>query len=319
MSERKKIWTNLILFLVPFVLAMIALFMVKGNERFRYYFPRYNCMAHSGWLYDRLHFVKRDVDLAFIGTSRTMDAVNDLKLEQGLKEEGLDMKVTNMGYCRFGRNMHHMLIKEMVQKWNLKYLVLEINLKENWDGHIDFGYMAGNEEVLAPVMVFNDNYITDIRKSATARFDALRSNLFGVDMLPPIHDDWVYGHMKDTTHVDDALLDRLVEEGKHIKRMTGFPRWFRYQYSFRYLEKIFKLLEEEGCQVFFLYLPQYGVPDEPHELAYYEKRGTVLMPPKSVYWNRYYWKDGSHMNDYGATALTSWLKEEIAKSIRSRH
>ncbi|MEZ5016866.1 MAG: hypothetical protein R2800_07425 [Flavipsychrobacter sp.] len=319
MSERKKIWSNILLFALPLLLGLVGLFIANGNERFRYHFPKYNCSGHSGWIYDRLNLIDRKVDIAFLGTSRTMDAINDHVLEQRIKDSGVDMNVLNMGYCRFGRNMHHLLAKRMLERWDLKHVILEINLKENWDGHEDFAYLASNEELFQPVMIFNDNYIEDIYKASKARFDDVRSQLFRVDMLPPVHDDWLFGHFTDTTHVASEVLDRLAEEGKHIQKTEGFSRWFRYQYSFRYIDKTIKMLEEKGCQVHFLYLPQYGLSRVPEEYDFFKKRGTVLIPPDSIYNNKYYWKDGSHMNEYGATAMSQWLKHELVAIIQPPH
>lgn len=319
MSERKKIWSNILLFSIPLLLCWVMLFMVKGSERFRYHFPKYNCMGHSGWIYDRLNLIERDVAIAFVGTSRTMDNVNDLILEQHLKNANIDMNVLNMGYCRFGRNMHHLLTKRMLERWDLKHVILEINLKENWDGHEDFAYLAGNEELFMPVMIFNDNYIEDIYKASKARFDDIRSKLFQVNMLPEVHKDWLYGHFTDTTHESIEVLERLAEEGKHIKKTTGFTRWFRYQYSFSYIDKTIKMLEEKGCKVHFLYLPQYGLSRVPEEYDYFKKRGNVLIPPDSIYNNMYNWKDGSHMNEYGATAMSHWLKHELVDLIQPPH
>lgn len=318
-SERKKIWSNLFLFLVPLVLGWATLFVLDGRERFRYFFPKYNCMGHSGWIYDMLNLIDRPVDIAFIGTSRTKDNLNDYILEQHLKGKGIDMNVLNLGYCRFGRNMHHMLAKRMLERWDLKHIILEINLKENWDGHEDFAYLAKNEELFFPVMIFNDNYLEDIFKASKARFDDMRSNVFGVEMLPPVHEDWIHGHFTDTTHADVNFLDRLAEEGKHIKKTEGVARWFRYQFSFRYIDKTIKMLEEKGCQIHFLYLPQYGLSRVPEEYDYFKKRGTVLIPPDSIYNNKYYWKDGSHMNEYGANAMSHWLKNELVAITQPPH
>lgn len=318
MGERKKIWSNIILFLLPIALVIAIVFIVPANERFNYYFPKFNCMGHSGWLYDRLHLIDTNsaIDVAFVGSSRTIDGVADNLLEDSLKKKGIDVNVLNFGYCRFGRNMHHMLVKRMLEQWKPKCVVIEVTAKENWDGHPDFGYMANNQELFAPVMIFNDNYIEDIKNGFVTRFDAIRSDLFGVDELPPVQNDWKYGHMSDTTHVDPEILRKQQQKWQTIKRTTGFARWFYYQYPLTYLEKTIKLLQQNDCKVVFLYLPAYGAWDKPQEYDWYKKRGIVLIPPKNMYENQYYWKDGNHMNDYGAENMSYWLAGELSAIIQ---
>lgn len=316
MSERKKIWSNITLFLLPIALVITIVFIVPANERFNYYFPKYNCMGKSGWIYDRLHNDEHPADIVFLGSSRTIDGIGDKYIEDSLQQLGGEMNVLNLGYCRFGRNMHYILAKRAIEKWKPKCIVIEVTAKENWDGHPDFGYMATNQELFAPVMIFNDNYLQDIGNALTARFDNLRSNWFGVNDLPPVNTE-VYGHKLDTTHVSpNVLIEQKEKRMTQMIRTKGLARWFYYQYPLSYLDKTVALLQENNCEVVFLYLPAYGSWEHPQEYEWYKKRGTLLIPPKSIYENRFFWKDGNHMNDHGARSMAGWLAKELAAVIQ---
>ncbi len=301
---------------MPFVVVSVLLFVLPFDKRFGSAFVKDNCDAHATLLHDRIFHNDKPVDIAFFGTSHTKDAVSDYWLEDALRDKGIDMHVMNFGYCRLGRNMPYLLLKECLRTKKPKYIVLEVTEKENRDGHMDFGYMADSKELFTPVLIFNDNLIQDLFKGLVVRFEAIKQKWLGQYNEPPKRTD-DYGHSADWTVAGEEEMQYQKENKmKNYKRSKGFSRWFYNQYSFNYIDKTIALANEHGIKVLFLYLPEYACLDVPEEIDFYKKRGPVLLPPDSLYQIPEHWKDVKHMNDKGAGALASWIADELEGVIK---
>lgn len=316
MKKHKKIWVGVLWVLLPFVVASILLFALPFDKRFGYVFVKDNCSGQSVLLHDRLFYNDKPIDIAFFGTSHMKDAVNDYRLEEELNNRGVGVHVMNMGYCRMGRNMPYHLLKEMLKTKKPRCIVLEIAEKENRDGHMDFAYMADAEDVLAPVLIFNDNIFQDFFKALVVRFEAFKQKLLKQYKEPAKRTE-DYGHGTDWTIANaNEMQQHKDSKMKNYKRTTGFARWFYNKYSFNYIDKTIALAEKHDVQVLFLYLPEYASLDMPEEIEFYKQHSSVLIPPDSIYQNTVNWKDVRHMNTTGADALTPWLADELEVIIK---
>jgi hypothetical protein len=306
MSVKGKILKRIGLFITPVLVFVVVLFVMPLDKRFSYAFLQDNCMNKGSWLQERIFMNKEPIDIAFIGTSHTIDAIDDDIFQASLQKQGIDATPLNMGYCRMGRNMDYALIKDLFKHKQPQYIILEIREKENRDGHMDFGYVADSRDVLAPVLFFNDNIVTDIYNAVVVRMEALKNkivarNTIHLSTIAP------YKKLPDSTVADRAYLEDRKEHNRSWKYTTGFARWFYNQYSFSYIDKIIGLAATNNCKVMFLYLPEYGSIPAPEEMKFYTARGKVLIPPADVYGNPAFWKDREHMNCMGAQTLSHWL------------
>lgn len=312
MNERKKIWKNICLLLFPFVIGVILLFALPFDKRFAYNFTHDNCMGQSGFIYDRLHHNTTPVDIALLGTSHTLDAVSDKRMEETLHRSGDTTHVLNMGYCRFGRNMHYALFQELLKYKDPKYIIIEVTEKENRDGHMDFAYMADAGDVLFPQLIFNDNILEDWWKALTVRFESYRQKLLGKYHSPVVRTQ-LYADRQDASIADEGDMQYQKETRlDNYEYSTGFGRWFYNQISFAYLDEIHALAQENDVKIFFLYLPQYASIPQPEEVKKYEEYGTVLYPPEEIYSNPQNWKDIEHMNSNGSRLMSDWLADNLS-------
>ena len=94
----KTIFQNSALFLLPII---VLLLFIPINVRKQYEGLSGDCANHAIWIYDRIVKNETPIDIAFIGSSHTMHAVND----KSLTENSHGKNITNLGYCRFGRNL----------------------------------------------------------------------------------------------------------------------------------------------------------------------------------------------------------------------
>lgn len=302
MNGKGKILKRIGLFITPVVVFVVLLFVIPLDKRFSYAFLHDNCMNKGSWLYERVFINKEPIDIAFIGTSHTIDAIDEDVLSRSLP----GVTPVNIAYCRMGRNMDYAVIKDLLKYKQPQYIVIEVREKENRDGHMDFGYVADSRDVLAPVLLFNDNVIADMYKAMIVRLEALKYKIVGENT---IHQSSIapYSKLPDSTVADRTYLEDRKEHNRSWKYTTGFARWFYNQYSFSYIDKIIELAAANNCKVLFLYLPEYGSIPIPEEMNFYTARSKVLLPPADIYDNPAYWKDHEHMNCMGAQTLSQWL------------
>lgn len=306
MSEKKKVIQTIYLFLLPFFIGWVGLFALSGDKRYQYYFIKDNCLDRSGWIYDRLHYNDTEIGAVFLGSSKTLTAINSEWVADTIR-----INTANFSICRYGRNMHYTLLKESFKTKYPKKVIVEVCEKENRDGHIDFAYIADARDILLPVWIFNDNIFEDFFKATVVRFEGLKSKWVKSYSSPDVMHN-TFGYLHDSSFADKGYLQSLKDNSvKEWKYNRGFARWFYNQYSFNYIDKIVSLAEENSCEVYFLYLPNYGSIPKPEEHEFYSSRGKLLIPPSSILDNPSNWKDKAHFNDYGAQKLSYWVAEQI--------
>lgn len=298
------------LFLLPVLLVIAGLLIIPLNKKQCYSFMQDNCLGKSNWIYNRLFERDENIDIAFIGTSHIMDAVDEDVAADFMKRRGVKRGIANLGYCRIGRNMDYAIVKDLFKQKRPGCIVLEVRERENRDGHMDFGYIADSRDVLTPVMLFNDNYFTDLYNGIIVRLEILKDNLLGKSKAG--RGVVQYARKPDSTIANAGYLDGIMRErvGKW-EYSKGFGRWFYNRYSFAYIDNICSLAADNNCTVIFLYLPGYGSIPQPEEMEFYMARGKVLLPPRDIYDNPANWKDQDHMNAFGSAALSEWLAVEI--------
>lgn len=83
----------------------------------------------------------------------------------------------------------------------------------------------------------------------------------------------------------------------------NFPKYF--------ITKIVSMAKEHNVETCFLYLPGYNrIPSVPKELVFYNKLGTVLIPPSEIFSTASNFTDENHLNDSGSAKLAIWLLQQ---------
>ena len=131
------------------MLGLAVVLILPYNKQFGYNRMLESC-SRGDWLYQRIFKNEIPVDIAFIGSSRTICAVND-----SLLESYLGVHVANLAFCRYGRSLHYSLFKDLLRKKTPEMVVLEIRAEESRFGHPDFAHIADMEDLLLPVSYKN--------------------------------------------------------------------------------------------------------------------------------------------------------------------
>lgn len=306
----KKVLLNIMWILLPVLIAFIVFPVDKRN---RYTGLKEDCFNHGIWVYDRIHLNSKPIDIAFIGSSHTVNGINDGLIEQSLKNQ--NQAVVNLGYCRLGRNLSYTFIKELFKSKLPKAIVIEVMEDEDRYSHPIFPYVAETGDVFAPALLFNRDIAADMRESILYKLTLIQKFFSSTFENVPVSTE-AYGFA--SSH-DTASAETLSEINKRRSQpepeMSSLERNFYMKYPRTYLHKISKLCSARNIKIYFLYLPGYGSHSSlPKENDTYIRYGEVLIPPDSISRNTSYWKDEDHLNQAGAASLSSWVACELEKN-----
>lgn len=313
MKTGKKILAYLAWFLMPLVLFIVLLFAVPLNKQFAYHFIRNDCSNRGSWIHDRVFVNPAPINIAFIGSSHTKSAIKETVLEESLHKGGLTLQAANLGYCRFGRNMDYAIVKDLFKHKKPKILVVEFRVEEERLSHLDYPYIADAGDVLAPVMLFNQDYFKDVYEAGLVRLQYFKQRL--LHTLPRMDIDTALHSFTVSNDVVDPGTLRAVkaEKATHHYVPTELENFVNNRYPQQYIKKIKHLADANGCKLYWVFLPSYGDVVPRGLFDYYQQYGTVLLPPAYIFSNLHNWHDDSHLNNFGAIEFSNWMAGELIK------
>jgi hypothetical protein len=308
----RKLLLHIFLFLLP-VLVILLLYPV--DKRLRYVSLKDDCFNHGIWLHDRIFENPTPVDIAFLGSSHTINAIDDHQIEKILEEK--KVHVVNLGYCRLGRNMDYTVLKELLLEKKPKLIIVEVTETENRYGHPIFPYIASQKDVLLPFPFFNRDIIKDAYTAVAFKTELIQEQLLANNPLPAI-DDHPYGLSEHTDTASSELLRKFFKERHQPEeKQSSLEHSFYLAFPKAYLEKTAQTCKENSIQLCFVYLPGYGTSLRmPSEMELYKSYGAVLIPPSVIFENTSNWFDENHLNENGTAAVSQWLGEELKKIFR---
>ena len=301
----KKLMKNIILLLLP---VLVLIIVVPVDKRLNYQGLKDDCFNHGIWIYDRIYNNKTPIDIAFIGSSHTINGINDKLISKSTNNE----EAVNFGYCRLGRNLGYVFLKEIISKKQLKHLILEVREDEDRYSHPIFPFVANSNDVLLPIPFFNRDILSDIWTHLTYKTEILQDYIYSQKKETSIKTS-NYGFASSADTVSSSYLD-IIKQKRSIEKpsLTKFERRFYMCFPRKYLSKINKLCNKNNIKITFLYLPSYGSPiEKPKEFNTYIKYGKVLIVPKHILQNKNNWYDENHLNQTGAKELSIWISSYL--------
>ena len=122
----KKFIQYIAVFAIPFLLGTMILFLFPIDKNFRYHFVQGECDDKASWIYDRIFNQADNIDIVFSGASQISCAIMDESIERQLSKMGKELKVANLGYCRRGRDIQYVMLKDMFIAKKPKILIIEV-------------------------------------------------------------------------------------------------------------------------------------------------------------------------------------------------
>ncbi len=306
----KRILLKIALFFSMVIIPFLVLFLMPYSKEFAYHFIENDCYNHGAWIYDRINRNSTPIDIAFIGSSHTIHAFQERKIEEML---GGGFHVANLGYCRYGRNLEYILLEMLLQHKSPKIIVLEVHEDEEKNSHDIFPYLAGTKDLFFTPTIINRDYFSDLFYGASARLECFKAKYI-FRKNDPKPDGELYGYAASTRKVsEDDWKENENAWQKRLKQRT-FENVERIQMRFplAYLNKMIGLLKEKNISLVFVYLPESGSKlKSPKYTGYYQRFAKLLIPPQMVLNESAYWMDAGHLNDKGSEILSEWMAGQL--------
>jgi hypothetical protein len=303
-----KLVKHIILFLFPLLAILLVL---PVNKRFAYQGLKDDCFNHGLWIHDRIYLHPKEIDIAFLGSSRTLNSVDDKLISDSLA----GVQAVNFGYCRFGRDLGFVLLKEIIRTKELKKLVIEVRANENRFSHPIFPYIADSRDVVLASPIMNGKILANAWTHFAYKIELTQDYLYRHETKAPVRTgDAGFAPVEGTAAPSD------LEEIKQSRTIPGrrglkIEQTLHAGFARVYLKRISKICSRKKIDIYFLYLPSYGIyPEKPKELKTYLKYGEVLIPPMELLEDQGNWYDVNHLNAIGANGLSVWIAKQLCIS-----
>ncbi|MFZ4406897.1 MAG: hypothetical protein ACOYOH_06135 [Paracraurococcus sp.] len=317
------------------VAALAGSLAIPHDRYIRWQETRSEAWARLGWIYERVHFDRTPIDIAFIGTSHSMNGIDGAAVQAALATAGGGCRqVVNFGFPSYGRNLHWLIARELLEHREVRTLVIEVFENESRKAHPFFINVAEVSDVLEAPLLINLNFFTDIaqlparqvmlglktllpeRFGLHRRLDPARYDGADVDNTRQVQVGGVALTPLRDRILPPAQLEAAAARARAAKNtnMLG-PRFeaLEYRYPRHYLDRILDLARQRGVTVKFLYLPGFAyVHGQPRDPAPYAGRGAMLTTG-GLLADPGYWYDLDHLNLQGAAVLSAELGRLLAE------
>lgn len=314
----KKFLSKTLVFMMIALLIPVLILLLPIDKKYQYSFVKNACTLKSNYIFHRLYEDSLPLDVVFLGSSHTMCGINDSIVQKTLHDQGRQFQVSNMGFCRLGRDMEYLIFKDIIRHKKPELLVLEVRQDEPELSHPDFGYMADISDVLAPPMILNRSYFPDLANAFTVRLNYTRDILSHKDYNTPYAAPYL------------AFLEKnIIADTADLYKEVRF-RWNRYyshprsawaddlmtRYPKSYIQKIMALAKENQVKVVMLYIPNFGYPfHQPKELTYYRQMADVILMPQSFFDDEKNWMEAEHLNCNAAAIMSDSVGHYISRYL----
>jgi hypothetical protein len=289
---------------------ILLVFAIPFDKKFAYHFIKGDCYGQGKYLWHRMAINTKPIDVAFIGSSRTIHAVWESKIEDIIAEKSEKRpNLANLGYCRLGENLPFILLNDLLKYKKPKICVLEIRENPDQMSHPMSGYLVDTKDISSPEIFANQRVFSDFLHAFTVRLESIKSRLWERKVNSEEAINFQYGYGADKSVADKTYLENLKR--KNAEKLEKEPNLSFF--ARKNLEKTVALAAEKGVKIVFLYLPAYQTPSEkqPNFLDFYKQYGEVWIPPTKILENTDFWLDEGHFNDAGADAFALWLSGQL--------
>jgi hypothetical protein len=280
------------------------------------------------WIYERIHFDPRPIDIAILGPSRAQLGFSAAAVERELAQRGKHANVVNFALPGAGRDIQWAIVDELFKAKSPKVVVLEVEDQPYPFGHFFFKYVAPAEAIAFPPTPFLHNYLYNL-----AYLPIRKLKLFGANLFPDLFgvpkqfdpDHYARNRTDFTTNfIGD--FGKVVDMEHPVPRETllaepriPVPRTLVARLLTRinggedhlFTQKIAREAKAHGAQPIFVYLPIFEGPRTIGDEDFLKQFGPLLnygdlAPHDELFEN---W---SHLNHAGAMNASARLADAIA-------
>jgi hypothetical protein len=278
------------------------------------------------WIYERIHFDPRPIDVAIVGPSRAQLGFSAAAIEQDLAERGKPANVVNFAVPGDGRDIQWAILDELLKAKSPKAVVLEVDDQPYPFGHFAFKYVAPADAIVFPPSPFLHNYLYNLAYLPVRKLKLFGANLFpDLFGLPKQFDPEHYAQNRtdySTSFIGDG---KLVDMEHPVPRATllaephaPVPRTLMARAFARlnggedhlYIEKIAREAKAHGTQLVFVYMPMFEGPPTISDLDFLKQYGLVMNDGDLASRDELF-ENWSHLNHAGAMTASARLADAI--------
>jgi hypothetical protein len=298
-------------------------------------YQRYKASASTdyikaGWIYERLHFDPTPIDIAFLGSSRSMQGIDGAKIEDLLGAGGRpDLHVANLALPALGRDVDYLIARQLLEAKRPKLLVVEVDYIEFHEPNPSFLLLADMKDVAQAPLLINENLASDLFQIPARNLRLLwEATLHGPQRFAPQlyagpHWDDVYittGHDGVRSPPRLSFLERDDFEARargFVDGMTGKARqydswaWVELRYTETYLKRLLDMSRDAGVKIVFLYMSPNGAPPQPFNESLLRRYGDIWPMPEDIRQDYSLWFNPTHLNFNGAERLSAALAQRL--------
>ncbi len=306
-----KFTARLFLIILPTLILAIPVTLLNPDRKYSYNHLNIDCNNRAKWIYYRLFTDTTSIDIALINSSKTMNSVDDSLLQTNLSAKESVINISNLGYCRLGRNLDFVICRDLIEQKHPKMIVLEVREDESKFSHPMFPDLATGHDLIASPIWMNRNYFEDWIRFFHSRRSLIMNQFLNASTDNSQTDQSSFGFWGSPAIANDLgeRNKKSREEEAKQKELSWFART-ELIFPFHYLNKIFELCEKNNCRLVFLFLPDYESNlSFPLQRDLYESKGELLVLPDMIRYNPENWQDKGHLNMKGANLVTQYLLE----------
>jgi hypothetical protein len=318
--------------LIGALLLVGASLLLPINPYYRFQQGDGTILFRARYIYERIHFDDTPIDVAMIGSSRMEASVRATELSRLLSEDvGRPIQVVNFGLPEEGRDLHWIVVQELLQtRPEVRLLVLSVG-QESQISHPGFRFLGDDHSIATAPLIYNSNYIQNLLtipyQHIAYPVQAIWPRAFG---LSSVFDPEIYRARSfdptDSFQSGDTFVDRnrkfnpaqIDAQRAAVARTlgeTGLARFFpldqHYAIERSFVRHIDTLARRKGVPVAFLRVPVYGQEEHFADLPFYLRIGPVFEATQLGADPDDY-MDAGHLGRRGTSKLTPWLAERLA-------
>ena len=279
------------------------------------------------WIYERIHFDPRPIDIAFVGTSKVQLGLSAAAIEEKLAQNGKHANVVNLAFPGAGRDIQWAIVHELLKAKSPKAIIVEVEDRPYPFGSFAFKSVAPASAIVFPPTPFLHNYLYNL-----AYLPIRKLTLFGADLFPGLFglskqfdpDRYAQsrtdystsfvgdlGKLVDMEHpvpratlmAEPQTLDHLTRVGRILTRINGGEDHI-------YIRKIAAEAKAHGARLIFVFLPVFNGPESIADEDFLKQFGPVLnygdlSQRDELYENR------AHLNHAGAMTASARLADAL--------
>jgi hypothetical protein len=329
-----KIFFWLVLCCTCITFLMMTL-VLQNDTYLRYKSLTVGVYSKAKWIYERTIFDKTPIDVAFVGTSHTLNAIDSHLIEESFNlSSSSDLHFVNFAMPYFGRDMHRLVSQLLIEHKSPKVLIVEIRESEARALHPASHYLADEKDLFTAPLILNFRYLGNLirlpLRETSLFFQTYFPTLFGITTKfepkkyagPHLNYALSFpdGRSRSHTYTPAELTNaRINWEQSHsyvLAKNNDLIDYLYFNANWTNLRSLVNYAKTKGTKVYFAYIPNYGAPEKPINATIYESLAPILyINNKDIFKSTNHWGDLDHLNDKGALAYSRELTNILLKEL----